>query len=98
MPDARDCDRLSFLDLPLPRRFERQVITLAPGGSRRYDEAEWRDAIVLIEHGEIELEGVSGRCCRFGRGDILWLVGIPLRALHNVGSELAVLVAVSRRP
>jgi hypothetical protein len=96
MADDRDRDRLSFLEGPLPLRFRRQVITVAPDQSRRYDEAEWRDSIVVIERGEIELEGLSGRRCRFAGGDILCLVGVPLRALHNVGAEPAVLVAVSR--
>ena len=31
------------------------------------------------------------------RGAVLWLVGLPLRALHNVGRHPAVIVAVSRR-
>jgi hypothetical protein len=34
----------------------------------------------------------------FGCGDVLWLDGLPLRALHNPGRELAVLTAVSRCP
>ena len=37
-----------------------------------------------------------GRVGAFGRGDLLWLEGVPLRALHNPGAEPAVLVAVSR--
>lgn len=90
-------DRLSFLEGDLPPRFERRVVTVAPGRARPYDEAEWRDAIVVVERGEIELEGLSGRRGCFRRGDILWLAGVPLRALHNHGCKPAVLVAVSRR-
>ncbi len=33
----------------------------------------------------------------FGSGDVLWLTGMGVRALHNDGAETAVLVAVSRR-
>ena len=33
---------------------------------------------------------------RFCAGDVLWLVGLPLRALHCCGSDPAVLLAVSR--
>ena len=44
----------------------------------------------------LELRGVSGARSSFGRGDLLYLQGVPLRALHNPGSEPAVLVAVSR--
>jgi len=71
-------------------------VAVAPGGERRYDEAEWRDALVLVKSGEIELRGVSGARCLFSRGDLLYLEGVPLRALHNPGAEPAVLVAVSR--
>jgi len=71
-------------------------VAVAPGGDRPYDEDEWRDALVLVRSGEIELRGVSGASRSFGRGDLIWLEGVPLRVLHNPGSEPAVLVAVSR--
>ena len=73
-----------------------RVVAVAPGDDRPYDEAEWRDALVLVRSGQIELHGVSGACSSFGRGDLLYLQGVPLRALHNPGAEPAVLVAVSR--
>jgi hypothetical protein len=76
--------------------FELRVVTLAPGRARRYAEAEWRDALVVVECGEIELETVDHARCRFARGDMLWLTGLPLRAVHNRGREPARLVAVSR--
>ncbi|HEV8297734.1 MAG TPA: hypothetical protein VGQ20_10560 [Acidimicrobiales bacterium] len=82
---------------PLPPAFQRRVVTIDPGGERRYVHAEWRDAIVLVERGTVELEGVSGRRFRFGRGAILCLVDVPLRALHNVGPEPVALVAIARR-
>lgn len=78
-------------------RFRLRVVAVAAGGERPFDEAEWRDAIVVVERGEIELECLGGGRQRFGRGDVLWLVGLPLRALQNPGREPAVLVAVSRR-
>jgi hypothetical protein len=90
-------DRLACLDRPLPPAFERREIALAPGRERAYDEAEWRGALVIVDRGEIELECLSGTSRRFGCGDILWLVGLPLRALHNRGSQPALIVAVSRR-
>ena len=73
-----------------------RVVAVAPGDERPYDEDEWRDALVLVRSGEIELRGVSGASRSFGRGDLLYLEGVPLRALHNPGTEPAVLVAVSR--
>jgi hypothetical protein len=73
-----------------------RVVAVAPGDDRAYDEAEWRDALVLVRSGEIELRGVSGASSSFGRGALLYLQGVPLRALHNPGAEPAVLVAVWR--
>jgi hypothetical protein len=72
------------------------VRVVAPGDDRIYDEDEWRGALVVVRSGEIELCGVSGACACFGRGDLLYLEGVPLRALRNPGSVPAVLVAVSR--
>ena len=71
-------------------------VAVAPGGDRPYDPAEWRDALVLVKSGEIELRGVSGATRSVGCGDLLYLDRVPLRGLHNPGSEPAVLVAVSR--
>ena len=76
--------------------FAPRVIAVPPGGERSYVEAEWRDAIVLVERGSIELRGVSGAVRSFGRGDLLWLDGVPLRAVGNPGAEPAVLLAIAR--
>ena len=76
--------------------FAVRVVAVPPGGDRPYDAAEWHDALVLVQHGEIELRGVSGATRSFGRGALLWLDGVPLRVLHNPGAEPAVLLAVSR--
>lgn len=94
-----DPDRspLSFLRRRLPPLFERRVVVLAPDQTWVYDHAEWRGAIVVVEHGQIELECLDGSRHRFRGGDILWLDRLPLRALHNPGDTSAVLIAVSRR-
>jgi hypothetical protein len=76
--------------------FERRMIRLEPGCVRPYDEAEWEDELVIVVCGTIELEGLSGRRWRFDRGSIVWLTELPLRALHNASSEVAILMAVSR--
>jgi hypothetical protein len=94
---ALDPQRLSFLGRPLAPGFVARVIVVAAGAERDYDEAEWRDAIVVVEWGEIVLEPRAGRSYRFERGDVLWLQGLTLRALCNRGREPAVLVAVARR-
>jgi len=99
MEAVMDADRspLSFLGRRLPPWFDRRVVVLAPGQTWVYTAAEWRGAIVVVEHGQIELEGLDGSRHGFRRGDVLWLDQLPLRALHNHGHTPAVLVAVSRR-
>jgi len=77
--------------------FAVRVVAVPPGRARAYDAAEWRDALVLVARGEIELEGVGGGRERFRRGAVLSLDGLPLRALHNHGAHAASLVALSRR-
>ncbi len=77
--------------------FECRAVAVEPGGTRIYNEAEWSDAIVVVGSGEIELEALGGARQRFECGDVLYLIGLPLRSLSNRGTEPAVLVAVSRR-
>jgi quercetin dioxygenase-like cupin family protein len=77
--------------------FVLRAVAVAAGCERPYDEDEWRDAIVSVTRGEIELECSSGSRQRFRTGDVLWLAGLPLRTLRNRGTEPALLVAVSRR-
>lgn len=95
-------DRLSLFRGRLPAGVRRRLFVIAPGCRLAYDRAEWRDAIVVVEHGEVDLECTEPDCPnggrhRFTRGAVLWLDGLPLRGLHNPGTEPAVLTAVSRR-
>ena len=80
----------------LPPGFERRVITVAPGTSRAFDEADWSDTLVVLESGELDLEGMTGCRERLRPGAVFWLAGLSLRALHNGGPVPAVLVAISR--
>jgi glyoxylate utilization-related uncharacterized protein len=84
---ARDLDRGALT----PR-----VLSFAPGQCRPFVESDWVDAIVLVAVGAVDVVGVSGARVHFARGDLLWLAGLPVRALHNPGAGQAVLVAVSR--
>jgi quercetin dioxygenase-like cupin family protein len=95
--NGRARGRDSLLGSRIPAAFTARRVVVAAGAVRPYEEAEWLDAIVVVERGEIELECSRGSCRRFRRGDVLWLAGLPLRALHNCGRENAVLLAVSRR-
>lgn len=95
--DARP-EPLRFLGNPLPAWVRRRVVTIAPGHVRPFDEAEWRDALVIVQVGEVALECTRGGRTTFRAGDVLWLVDIPVVRICNDGSIPAVIVAVSRRP
>ena len=76
--------------------FDVRRIVVAPGDERAFDDAEWRDSLVVVASGALELECSSGARRRFRRGDVLWLTGLPLRALRSCGGGPAVLLAISR--
>jgi hypothetical protein len=80
-----------------PPGFEVRAVTIGPGTECGYDEADWRDALVFVQRGEVELECSSGKTYRLASGDVLWLVGLPVRKLCNHRAQAALLVAVSRR-
>ncbi len=73
------------------------MVALAPGEELELEPGEWHDALVVLEAGALELEGRAGTRRRVASGAVLWLAGLPLRAVRNVGRHPAVLVAVSRR-
>lgn len=82
--------------MELPPGFEFRAVSVEPGGDRIYHDPEWRDALVLVARGEIELEWQNGRRCRLPSGETFWLAGLPLRRIHNDGPETARLVAITR--
>jgi len=92
-----DPEPITFLGRPLGPSFRSRTVTIRPGGTRPYEEAEWRDALVVVECGVVVVECQAGGRRTFRAGEILWLTGMGVRALHNEGQESAVLVAVSRR-
>jgi hypothetical protein len=77
--------------------FVRRTVVLDPGESRPSHDDEWRDALVTVQCGEVDLECAAGGRRRFAAGAVLWLTGIDIRVLHNVGVDPVVLVAVRRR-
>src|SRR4029453_5297090 len=81
----------------MPRGFELRTVEVPAGAERIYEDSGGRAAMVVIARGGTELECRGGRRLRLERGRVLWLVGLPLRALHNGGQEAALLLAVSRR-
>ena len=94
---GHDDEPLTLLGRRLPPWARVDVVVIEPGERRVFDAEEWRDALVVVEVGDVALEGGSGRRCRFETGSVLWLDDLPLAALCNEGDVTAVLVAVSRR-
>ncbi|MHA6617991.1 hypothetical protein [Pseudonocardia sp. DLS-67] len=92
-----DAEPITFLGRPLGPSFRARTVTIRPGATRPYVEDEWRDALVVVELGAVVVECHAGGRRAFGTGDVLWLTGMGVRAVHNEGGESAVLVAVSRR-
>lgn len=94
-----DPDRppLPFLGEPAGAAFARRELTVAPGCSQAYDPAEWRDAIVVLERGRVDLVHLDGRRVGLTGGAVVSLDRLALRCLHNPGPAPAVLVAVSRK-
>jgi hypothetical protein len=89
--------RLSFLGRPIGPGCVARAVVLPPGTARPYREDEWRDALVVVERGELEVEACCGDRRSFVAGAVLWLVGLPLVTLRNPAAEPLLLVAVSRR-
>ncbi|MDQ6695866.1 MAG: cupin domain-containing protein [Actinomycetota bacterium] len=97
MTGLRDVQRLGLLGRSLPPSFAMRAMVITPGTDRPFDEHTWRDAIVEVEQGQLELELRDGQRLLFDAGEVLWLTGLPALALHNPGDEDTVLVAISRR-
>lgn len=81
----------------LPPSLERWRVVLAPGAERRTSASEWDGAVVLVEHGSLEVECVAGGHRTFVAGDLLALGWLPLARLRNPGLEAVGLLAVRRR-
>jgi hypothetical protein len=89
---------VSLLGRPLPPAFVQREVVLAPGAERAYVAAEWRGALVIVEQGSLELVGLNGTRRRLECGAVLWLSGLPLRALRNPGTVRTSIVGISRKP
>ena len=77
--------------------FRRRVVELAPQQEVRLHADAWRDAIVFLTAGEVELECEAGVRHRFGPGAILCLAPLRLSVMRNRGAAPARLLAISRR-
>jgi hypothetical protein len=82
---------------PLPAAFERWRVELAAGAERPTRPADWVGALVLVEHGVLEVDCHAGGRRAFVQGDLLALGWLPATTLRNPGSLPTSILAVRRR-
>ena len=79
-----------------PPGVRRRTVVIERGRARGFVSAEWRDALVIVRRGHVVFLSWRGTRHAFEAGAVVWLDGLPVHSLHNVGAEPVVLVAVSR--
>jgi hypothetical protein len=94
--DERD-GPLSLLALALPPSFERRVVTIAVGDELGPGAASWRDEIVSVEAGALDVVGPDDLAVHLTTGAVLFLDGVAHIALRATGDVPTVLVAIRRR-
>jgi hypothetical protein len=75
-----------------------RVIDLAPGEELSGTPDAWPAGLFAVARGEVEFVCGGGARARFGEGELVWLRGIGLRAVRNVGRAWAELVGISPPP
>lgn len=73
-------------------------VRIAPLGERPYSADEWRDALVIVRSGVLELVSLGNVRRMFGLGSVVFLANLRLRSLRNPGGVPTVLSAVTRTP
>lgn len=88
-------DRISFLGKGCPSGFRLATTVLAPGTELAFRAADWRDALVIVEIGELEIECTSGARAGFEEGAVLAFAGFTPRCLRNPGDGPLVISSLS---
>jgi hypothetical protein len=89
-------EQVSFLGAHCPGGFGLRTTVLEPGEELPFRPADWDDALVVVEIGELEIECWSGASARFQHGAVLGFAGLTPRCLRNPGDGPLVLSALSR--
>ncbi|WP_035844138.1 hypothetical protein [Kitasatospora azatica] len=89
-------EQLSFLGTRCPGGFRLRTRVLEPGEELPFRSADWEDALVVVEIGELEIECRSGASAGFQQGAVLEFAGLTPRCLRNPGDGPLVLTALSR--
>jgi hypothetical protein len=94
---AASVDRPGFLGRPIGPAFQARSITIPAHGERVVDAGFWRDAIVAVQRGRLEIETIAGGRLAFPPGALVCFEGVRLRALRCLDAESVVLLVISRR-
>jgi hypothetical protein len=89
-------DRISFLGAGAPRNLRLRRLILQPRDALEYHAAEWTDALVIVERGELQVECRSGAQASFAHGAVLAFAGLTVQCLRNAGTSPLVLSVLSR--
>ena len=89
---------MSFLGHAPPSGFRLLLVVIPPGGERRCDTDEWREALVVIERGSVELRTVGAGRLALPRGSVLSIDRLRRSRMHNRGGTAAILAVVTRAP
>jgi len=92
--DELDLDRLAR---GTTDEFDRRLIEIGPFTQSEEDPVSWRDAIVFVRAGAIEIVCANGGRGRFRCGDILCLAPFSVRVVCNPAADPARLLVISRR-
>lgn len=87
---------LSFLRRPPPRGCQVRRLVIEAGRQGPYAPADWADALVIVEAGELEVECEQGSTARFAAGAVLFLASVPVRWLRSADGQPVTLTVLSR--
>ena len=92
--DELDIDRLACTP---STTCEKRIVELAAEATLSYESSQWRDTVVFVLAGEVEIECVDGERRCFKRGATLVFSPLPIRTIRNPATRPTRLLAINRR-
>lgn len=68
------------------------AVVLEAGESMPFRADDWRDAMVIVQSGSLEVRCSSGRTAAFGRGSVVCFQDVSLAALGAADEDVVLLV------
>jgi hypothetical protein len=73
------------------------MVVIPPGGECGCDLEQWRDTLVVVECGSVELASVYAGSIALRQGSVLSLDRMRSSRMRNVGDSAVILTLASRR-